>query len=252
MEPAADTTTIDDSPLGAEEQLALALSAAPVRDALRLVTLIWGELGRIPQRCSDPLVARTRLEWWQRELERLTSGRPQHPATVALSKLGHHDALATQGPALINAMVREISGGGTSDETAFIAHLDARYGGYLNAVAPIIRPNAGVAGPESIPEGVRHRFGAASALMRLHSGDPVMLALLPRHQGADPAQRRLMTLTMLGNTLFLKDFAIPSGYPFIGATVALAVALAEARVEGRTLGPLRRLWVAWRSARGAR
>jgi phytoene synthase len=34
--------------------------------------------------CGDPLVARTKLDWWRREIGALHEGRPSHPVTRAL------------------------------------------------------------------------------------------------------------------------------------------------------------------------
>ena len=42
------------------------------------------EISQITEECRDPGVARTKLDWWRSELERLFAGEPRHPISRAL------------------------------------------------------------------------------------------------------------------------------------------------------------------------
>jgi phytoene synthase len=53
----------------------------------RAITALYGfcrEVDDVVDECGDPLVARTKLDWWRREIGALHDGRPSHPVTRAL------------------------------------------------------------------------------------------------------------------------------------------------------------------------
>jgi len=57
-------------------------------DRRRAITALYAfcrEVDDVVDECSDPGVARMKLEWWRQEVERLFAGEPQHPVTQALS-----------------------------------------------------------------------------------------------------------------------------------------------------------------------
>ena len=54
------------------------------RQALTAVTAFCAETTQIVDECRDSGVARTKLDWWRAELDRLFTGQPQHPVTRAL------------------------------------------------------------------------------------------------------------------------------------------------------------------------
>lgn len=57
----------------------------------RAITALYAfcrEVDDVVDECSDPAVARSKLEWWRTEVDNLYRGSPQHPVTRAL-----HDAL---------------------------------------------------------------------------------------------------------------------------------------------------------------
>ena len=54
----------------------------------RAITALYAfcrEVDDVVDECSDPALARTKLEWWRAEVDRLYAGRPQHPVTLALA-----------------------------------------------------------------------------------------------------------------------------------------------------------------------
>ena len=53
----------------------------------RAITALYAfcrEVDDIVDECSDPQIAATKLAWWRLELDRLYSGQPQHPISLAL------------------------------------------------------------------------------------------------------------------------------------------------------------------------
>ncbi len=54
------------------------------RQALTAVTAFCAETTQIVDECRDSGVARTKLDWWRAELDRLFAGEPQHPVTRTL------------------------------------------------------------------------------------------------------------------------------------------------------------------------
>jgi phytoene synthase len=56
-------------------------------DRRRAITALYAycrEVDDVVDECSDVGIARTKLGWWRAEVERLRSGRPEHPVTRAL------------------------------------------------------------------------------------------------------------------------------------------------------------------------
>jgi len=240
MDPDDDTERmLADAQLSLDERLALAWARASDRAALTAVRSIWHEVGGIPGRCSDPQVARTRLEWWQRELERLHHGQAQHPATRVLQADGRAGVMLELGDDLIVAVRAEIQPGGTADLAALMAHLRRRHAGYFEGLGQVLGIPVGTA--------VLDCYAAARGGQRLLAGDPAMLGCLPRRPTMSVDQRREDTLNELGNIMIVNNNKLSGLGSFLGATLALAVA--EGR--GEDLGAFRRLWRAWSAARRA-
>ncbi len=54
----------------------------------RAITALYAfcrEVDDVVDRCSDPTIAATKLQWWRTEIARLFAGDPQHPVTRALA-----------------------------------------------------------------------------------------------------------------------------------------------------------------------
>lgn len=225
-----------------DAQLALSFAPPSERAALGALLAIWEQLGTIPQRCSDPQVALARLEWWERELERIGGGTAQHPLGRALIAAAGGSCLGQDGRTLVLAVAREIRPDGLADGAELLAHLGGRHGGLVRCALRLrgAPPQASLA----------TRYGALRGRQRLQAGDPQLTALLPRawrHAG-DPGGTALRELTsgFSGNTLIDKDTNDLG--PFLGAYLGLASLRA---VSARAPGALRRLLVAWRDARRA-
>ena len=57
-------------------------------DRRRAITALYAfcrEVDDVVDECSDPGVARMKLEWWRQEVERLFAGQPQHPVAQAMA-----------------------------------------------------------------------------------------------------------------------------------------------------------------------
>ena len=54
------------------------------RKAITALYAFCREVDDVVDETSDPSIARTTLEWWRREVQRLLSGSPTHPVTQAL------------------------------------------------------------------------------------------------------------------------------------------------------------------------
>ncbi|SFC94298.1 farnesyl-diphosphate farnesyltransferase [Thiohalospira halophila DSM 15071] len=57
-------------------------------DRRRAITALYAfcrEVDDVVDECSEPSVARMKLEWWRQEVERLFDGQPQHPVAQALA-----------------------------------------------------------------------------------------------------------------------------------------------------------------------
>lgn len=63
---------------------------------LALLTLYAFEktLYDIPEKCSDPGLARVKIHWWQQEVEKLFAGQAEHPLTKALTPIVQNHKLS--------------------------------------------------------------------------------------------------------------------------------------------------------------
>ncbi|NEX16992.1 MAG: hypothetical protein C1943_10275 [Halochromatium sp.] len=68
------------------------MSPAPQRNALAALFALRAELQAIPERVSDPGIARIKLDWWRNEIDRLFAGEPRHPLSEILAPVvtEHH------------------------------------------------------------------------------------------------------------------------------------------------------------------
>ncbi|WP_177419962.1 squalene/phytoene synthase family protein [endosymbiont of Lamellibrachia barhami] len=73
-------------PLGSSSYYIIRFSPTPCRSDLTHLFAWRRELTNIPLECSDPGVARTRLQWWREEMKRSANGNAQHPVAIALSE----------------------------------------------------------------------------------------------------------------------------------------------------------------------
>lgn len=85
------------APEGASLYYALLFAPRKQRLALLGLAAFRAEVLGIPNEVSDAGVGAVKLTWWQEELVRLSDGQPRHPVTQALASCVHSNALAIDG-----------------------------------------------------------------------------------------------------------------------------------------------------------
>lgn len=258
--------------------LSAALFSPPAqRRATTALLAVYTEIRGILRECSDAGVARTKLAWWQEELELLSAHHPRHPLCKTLDEQLGGRALPTQTFFDITAGVSTDIGAVAFEHYEDVERYCYQRGGALTELA------AQLDGPQppgtlyaarllgqswqladivfNGSEYARHgrNYFAADDLRR-YSIDPQAVI----QQRANP---RVQTL--------LKDYAQRTTAQYTSASVlanvnwsklacALVLAgLARARLKKFTarthtpavapveLGAFTQLWIAWRSARRA-
>lgn len=84
------------APPGSTLYYSLLYAPQPQRDAITALHALRQELLDVPDECSDPSVARMKLNWWRDELQRTFQGRAQHPVTKALLPLTQRHTLPVE------------------------------------------------------------------------------------------------------------------------------------------------------------
>ncbi len=72
-------------PAGSDLYYSLLYTSGQRRIAAEALHAFAREVRRIPTECSDPGVARMKLQWWREELARAAAGQPRHPVGTALN-----------------------------------------------------------------------------------------------------------------------------------------------------------------------
>ncbi len=255
---------------------ALRFAPEAQQDALLAVHAFYAEVTEIPDEISDAAVGEVKLNWWREELQRLFDGQPRHPVSQAL-------APAIEAHALPAESFREVIQGTAMDlsynvypsfrELAVYCH---RTGGGLTSLL------TGVAGADS-PESARfaHDLGMAFALRRrllsvrrnaragrvyipedeLESAGLQREALLQQQTSSalrgvfrQQAERILAFLDQADSHLADTERGrLRSGIILAALDRALLREMAQDNFplleQGFELTPLRRLWIAWRTAR---
>jgi len=73
------------APRGSAPYYALLFAPPAERRAATAILAFRREVAEVVDECSDPAVARAKLEWWRQELDRAFAGSPEHPVTRALA-----------------------------------------------------------------------------------------------------------------------------------------------------------------------
>jgi phytoene synthase len=73
------------TPVGSSAYYGVCFAPSALRDDLALLFAWRGEMRNVLAACSDPGVARLKLQWWREELVRCSEGHAQHPLTQALT-----------------------------------------------------------------------------------------------------------------------------------------------------------------------
>jgi 15-cis-phytoene synthase len=66
------------------------------RQAMNALYAFCREVDDVVDECSEPAVARAKLDWWRGELAALEDGQPTHPVTLALAESRQHYSLPVE------------------------------------------------------------------------------------------------------------------------------------------------------------
>lgn len=264
------------APEGSSLYYALLFAPREQRLALLGLAAFRAEVLEIPNEVSDAGVGAVKLTWWQEELVRLSDGQPRHPVTQALASSVHSNAFSIDG---LNEVIeaarmdleygsyptlRELTlychraGGGVADlarrlshdqgaEAAAFAH-DLAIGLELTRMLRHLRRDL-AAGRCYIPNDELSIRGLTSeALLKDFSSEAARSVI------AQQARRAQQFLNSAVNRLS-HDARGQHRYGLILAVLYRAL-VQSIEQDNRSvvthqhhLTPLRKLWLAWRTAR---
>jgi phytoene synthase len=85
------------APRGSSAYYALLFAPPGTREPAAALLAFRREVGDVPIECSDPGVARAKLDWWRAEIDRAFRGEGQHPISRALAPaIAEHRVAAEQ------------------------------------------------------------------------------------------------------------------------------------------------------------
>ncbi len=274
--PSASYCQTKAAPEGSSLYYALLFTPKAIRPGLTALAAYRAEILAIPREVSDAGVAAVKLNWWQEELERLQRGEPRHPVTQALDPVLRTHQLKAEGlnevieaarmdleygryPTLreltlychraggaITEMAWRLCGSEGRDAAAF-AH-DLGIGLELTRMIRHL-PTDTQAGRLYIPEDELHAAGLNAQTLT----DPAKHAA--RRQLIDRQARRAQAFldSAIGH---LPRQARREQLPGVILAVLYRQLLEALRADDypvferqHHLTPLRKLWLAWRSAR---
>jgi phytoene synthase len=103
----------------------------PKRDAITAFYAFCREIDDVVDECRDPSVARTKLNWWRGELNRLYGGQPSHPVAMALlPALGPYGIAREQLEEIVDGMAMDL------DQTRYADYKALRL--YCHRVAGVV------------------------------------------------------------------------------------------------------------------
>lgn len=255
---------------------ALRFSPPAQRDALLAVHAVHAEITAIPDEVSDPGVGEVKLNWWREELARMAQSTPRHPATQALVAAAGTPVLDPEPYGeLVDGVAMDLAYGGYPSfrELTVYCH---RTGG---ALARVLTRVAGTESPGSAH--FAHDLGMAHTLrrrlLRVRRDARAGRVYIPEdelaHAGvrredllgteSGPALRALFREQAERIVTFLDraegHLADGERAALRGGIILAALDRALLRELARddfpllerdvALTPIRRLWIAWRTAR---
>lgn len=268
------------APPGSSLHYALLFATPVQRDGLLALHAFHREVTAIPGEVSDPAVGRAKLDWWRGEIDRVFERQPEHPVGHALVPVIRQSGLPRErfediitGTALdleygVYPSFRELSAYGHQVGCA-MADLALRQAGYNDPASARFGHHLGMAllltgrlrhlgrharaGRFYLPEDEIHAAGLSrEGLLRLPADHPGLQHLLQQQvdrardffRQADTAladrdryaQRPALIMAALYRQLLVE--LERQGLPMLHRRVHLT--------------PLRKLWLAWRTARRER
>ncbi len=253
------------------------LFVAPERQkALNVVYAFKAEIEGIRRSCSDPGIARIKLEWWRDELQRALEGAPQHPVAQGIAMLiTQYGLMPPDLLAIIDCAERRLNGERYPSYAALkedhrhsagaLARLACTITGCESEETSLALPDLYAAlemahsvqnlreeatrGWIPLPTDEMEQLGVSPWDLLSHPSTPQLLALIARH------------LARLGEDLSSALTRLPACdrirqlHAIIMGELMRAT-LHEVQRDGcrvldhrTTLTPLRKLWIAWRTQR---
>jgi len=259
------------TPLGSSAYYSLRFAPRELRDDLAVLSAWRYQVRAVPDRVSDPGLARIKLQWWREELERTFAGTLHHPLSRALGPvLEWHGLPQTPFTDITDQVEAEI----LRRQPATEADLDAACERDLGALFELIARCHGLSNADVLR--VARRLGGGCARVYLIRDSGVLArrgrALFPSQQlrglglsnaalGRREHRDRLPELLVPAADRARAKLAVSDlnrGLPVCirGRVRILASLLDELEgvgfaVADRRIGltPLRKLWLAWRENR---
>lgn len=275
-EPAPEV--VDAAPRGSHLYYSLRFLPEERRTAATAVYAVVQALERATAGVRDDAVAHAKLDWWRDELDRLYGGAPRHPATRALLPwLERYTLPAEYFQELLAGLEMDLDPGGFADfkelrlychqRSANAALLAVEVFGYRDPHTPRFAQAVGVAhclsrtlrelrnhvrlGRIHLPQDELRRFQVNPGdLLLPQAGARVRALLAFQLERVQSHYRHAVSL--------LPDRDRASQHPFLVQIALEQALLEEIRRDGLRLlehrvelPVLRRLWIAWRTARQA-
>jgi phytoene synthase len=249
------------TPVGSSAYYSVRFSAATLRDPLALLFAWRGEMRAVAERCSDPGVARLKLQWWRDELGRAAGGTSRHPLLRSLAPiLQRHDLSLGALAAISNGAEIVVSGATVASLDDMETWLSADLGSLYRVIGEL----HGIRDPKDLDDLDRlGRFAGLVYLIRDLGGlcrrgqNP-----LPTGPTSADSAARPDVASLVGHAQALLRERPPLRRippPLAVHSAILQALLKELEAEGtavferRTgLPPLRKLWIGWRTSRRLR
>ncbi len=264
------------TPFGSDTYYTVRWIPAAQRAGLAALYALAHELDRIPTECSEPGVAHTKLAWWREELAAACAGRARHPVTRSLAPTLAARGLTEPGP-LLDLAAAVAAQVGAAPPADFAQVIDCCRAGGALAVLEACLLGARADDPMEAQFELGSALYLTTALAALGADRARARLFLPmdelaaagvapdalRADPAVPALRALLGRQVKRAAARIRaalDALPPAGREAqlatrIRARLALAL-LGEIRRDGCrllerrvALTPVRRLWIAWRTAR---
>lgn len=265
------------APAGSEPYYRRLFAPASRQAALTALYAFGNEVGSIPDDVSEPGAARMKLAWWQSELERLYQGEPRHPITRELLPAVEHFGLQRERfDELVALADEDIEHPGHADDAALLERagraaalqrLETEICGYVQPETRVFAREMGAAlelarivrdlradalqGRVHVPLSVLDAHGVRPADLLQRETSAAVRALLEQQLerargGLEAAEARLPAIDHRAQASAL-----------VGSALQRAL-LAEIERDGYrvlehriALTPVRKLWIGWRTVRGA-